>query len=97
MKQRKISHIKINDTQELKVWYDFGEKIGEGSFGTVTAVKEKTTNKNWAMKTVSKSVTSSINCNLLFMIFIIGWGVTEISGARTFSVKTRKSSSYHLP
>ncbi|XP_044255729.1 serine/threonine-protein kinase 33-like isoform X2 [Tribolium madens] len=55
LKVRNIPHIKISEMNELKVWYEFGEKIGEGGFGIVMAVKEKSNNKEWAMKLISKS------------------------------------------
>ncbi|XP_008191644.2 serine/threonine-protein kinase 33 isoform X1 [Tribolium castaneum] len=55
LKVRNIPHTKISEMNELKVWYDFGEKIGEGGFGIVMAVREKSNNKQWAMKLISKS------------------------------------------
>lgn len=55
---------------ELKVWYDFGEKIGEGGFGMVMSVKDRSTNKKWAMKVVFKtnaSPTLESNSSQLFL------------------------------
>ncbi|XP_068907394.1 serine/threonine-protein kinase 33-like isoform X3 [Tenebrio molitor] len=55
LKVRNIPHVKIAEMNELKVWYDFGEKIGEGGFGMVMSVKDRSTNKKWAMKVVFKT------------------------------------------
>jgi serine/threonine protein kinase len=67
---RNIPHVKIAEMNELKVWYDFGEKIGEGGFGMVMSVKDRSTNKKWAMKVVFKTNASSTlesNSSQLFL------------------------------
>ncbi|RZC38824.1 serine/threonine-protein kinase 33-like, partial [Asbolus verrucosus] len=55
LKERNIPHVKIADANEIKVWYNFAEKIGQGGFGVVLAVTEKSTSKKWAMKIVTKA------------------------------------------
>lgn len=55
--ERVVKHIKISESSEIEQYYLFGEEIGEGSFGKVISVKEKNTNRRWAIKSVPKSLS----------------------------------------
>lgn len=52
--EREVKHQKISSAKELYDAYTFGNEIGKGTFGTVMAVVDKATNKNWALKIISK-------------------------------------------
>ncbi|KAK9891683.1 hypothetical protein WA026_015651 [Henosepilachna vigintioctopunctata] len=54
--ERIVRHITIKDTPDLEQVFILGNEIGEGSFGKVIVVTEKSTNTKWAMKMISKSL-----------------------------------------
>lgn len=56
--EREVKHIKISSAKELYDAYTFGNEIGKGTFGTVMAVVDKSTNTNWALKIISKPVVN---------------------------------------
>ncbi|KAF5302300.1 hypothetical protein FQA39_LY10339 [Lamprigera yunnana] len=55
LKERRVNHIKLSDSTDLKEIYSFGKKIGQGGFGTVISILDKRNDKNWALKMVSKA------------------------------------------
>lgn len=58
--EREVKHVKISSAKELYDTYTFGSEIGKGTFGTVMAVVDKSTNKSWALKIISKPVVNVI-------------------------------------
>lgn len=59
-----IPHTRITSQSQITDNYEIGEKIGQGSFGKVYAVKEKATDVKWAMKCINK-LEKSIAIKLL--------------------------------
>lgn len=54
MFERNVQHTKIYSGKEFAAFYDFGQILGQGVFGTVLEVKEKRTRKIWAAKVIDK-------------------------------------------
>ncbi|XP_044733257.1 serine/threonine-protein kinase 33-like [Chrysoperla carnea] len=48
-------HQRITDASDLKHYYNFGQKLGNGCFGIVVQAQEKLTEKKWAIKIILKS------------------------------------------
>ncbi|KAK4886165.1 hypothetical protein RN001_002436 [Aquatica leii] len=55
LKERRVNHIRLSDSTDLRDTYAFGKQIGQGGFGTVISVYDKHAEKNWALKIVSKA------------------------------------------
>ena len=53
-KSELIPHTRISSLTQIENNYEIGEKIGQGSFGKVFAVKEKSTGIKWAVKCIHK-------------------------------------------
>lgn len=53
---RQITHTRLYDDGILETKYELLNKLGEGSFGTVSRVRNKETNLFYAMKTIAKKV-----------------------------------------
>lgn len=53
---RQIPHIRLYDDGNLETRYEILDKLGEGSFGTVSRVKSKENDLFYAVKTIPKKV-----------------------------------------
>lgn len=53
-KSELIPHTRISSQSQIENIYEVGEKIGQGSFGKVFSVTEKSTGIKWAMKCIHK-------------------------------------------
>ena len=49
-----VPHTRIEDEQHLEDFYEFGRKLGQGSFGIVREVIHRATGTQWACKVVNK-------------------------------------------
>jgi len=49
-----INHVALDDERRLKEMYDFGEKLGRGSFGVVWLVTHIGTGQRYACKIINK-------------------------------------------
>lgn len=86
--EREVKHLKITSAKELYDAYTFGSEIGKGTFGTVMAVVDKSTNRNWAMKIISKPVVNlfthkkrravRIHNDSLFYFFLFYYHITHM-------------------
>lgn len=65
IKEHEVNHLRINDASDVKYLFNFGEKLGKGSFGVVLKVQEKSTEKVWAMKILNRNKAS-----LLFILLM---------------------------
>ena len=54
----RVNHIRLDDEKQLEDIYEFGKKLGSGSFGTVHLATHKSTNGTWAIKSVEKEKVS---------------------------------------
>jgi serine/threonine protein kinase len=55
-----IPHVMTDDETYLHECYEFGEKLGEGSFGIVYVVQHRQTSKRYACKTIiSRQIAGS--------------------------------------
>jgi serine/threonine kinase 33 len=54
-----IPHVRSTDENYLNEQYEFGEKLGEGSFGVVWVVKHRETGECFACKIINKEKVSS--------------------------------------
>ena len=54
---RQICQTRLHDDANLEIRYEILNKLGEGSFGMVTRVRNKENNLFYAMKTISKKVS----------------------------------------
>jgi len=61
----KPPHRRVDDCAVVEEIYLFGEKLGEGSFGTVIAATHKSTGKKWAVKRINKEKTGKTTILLL--------------------------------
>lgn len=55
LQERNLLHKRIEDIAELQRFYDLGEVLGKGSFGTVIKASQKASGANWAIKIINKS------------------------------------------
>lgn len=53
-----IPHVMSADETYVREIYEFGDKLGEGSFGVVCVVEHKETGKRYACKTINKEKVS---------------------------------------
>ena len=53
---RQITHTRLYDDGILETKYELLNQLGEGSFGTVSRVRNKETNLFYAMKAIAKKV-----------------------------------------
>lgn len=63
-KSELIPHTRISSQSQIENIYEVGEKIGQGSFGKVFSVTEKSTGIKWAMKCIHK-IEKSLAIKLL--------------------------------
>nr|XP_022903037.1 serine/threonine-protein kinase 33-like [Onthophagus taurus] len=69
-KQNDVKHIHITDSSVLQTSYNFGQVLGQGSFGKVISVSEKQNGTTWAMKIIPKTAPkkmTSINREILIL------------------------------
>ncbi|KAJ3226455.1 Serine/threonine-protein kinase 33 [Chytriomyces hyalinus] len=57
-KKERIEHFRIDDVKALERKYTIGRKLGQGSFGTVVLVQERSTGESYACKSLKKKAGS---------------------------------------
>ncbi|CAF4383135.1 unnamed protein product [Rotaria sp. Silwood2] len=62
---RQISHIRLHDDGNIETRYELLNKLGEGSFGTVSRVKNKENDLFYAMKTITKKPGNKSKASIL--------------------------------
>ncbi|CAF0939187.1 unnamed protein product [Rotaria sordida] len=62
---RQIPHIRLHDDGNIETRYEFLNKLGEGSFGTVSRVKSKENDLFYAMKTIIKKHGNTSKASIL--------------------------------
>lgn len=54
MSSRLINHTRLESDAEFEEYFNFGEALGKGSFGTVTEVIRISDLSKWAVKIINK-------------------------------------------
>ncbi|XP_078582354.1 serine/threonine-protein kinase 33-like isoform X2 [Branchiostoma floridae x Branchiostoma japonicum] len=62
---RQVNHTRVEDESSIQEHYDFGPKLGQGSFGVVFEAVHKETGVRWAIKKVNKEKAGSSAVKLL--------------------------------
>ncbi|XP_078662767.1 serine/threonine-protein kinase 33-like isoform X2 [Branchiostoma floridae x Branchiostoma belcheri] len=62
---RQVNHTRVEDESSIQEHYDFGPKLGQGSFGIVFEAVHKETGVRWAIKKVNKEKAGSSAVKLL--------------------------------
>ncbi|XP_042343614.1 serine/threonine-protein kinase 33 [Plectropomus leopardus] len=63
--ERNVPFIRLQDDADLREIYEFGRKLGQGSFGVVYEATHIGTQTNWAIKEVSKPAAGSSKSEML--------------------------------
>ena len=56
--KRAVNHIRIEDDNDIDEIFDFGNILGQGSFGKVIEAVNKSTKERFAVKTINKEKVS---------------------------------------
>ena len=57
---RTILHTRLEDESMVRETYEFGKKLGQGSFGVVLEALNVKTNQLWAVKIISKDIKDKV-------------------------------------
>jgi serine/threonine protein kinase len=70
---RQIPQTRLYDDGNLETRYEILNKLGEGSFGTVSRVKNKDNDIFYAMKTIPKKVIEFFKEKYFFKEIYLAW------------------------
>ena len=71
--ERPVPHTRIENETMFEEKYEFGRKLGQGSFGVVYEVKNKATAKRWACKAIYKEKVWA--APVMYYMYIVGKGL----------------------